>query len=90
MPLCAPGCKCAGPSWAEFIKLSRSPDGPHSGQLVQTGLVGEALKERRKLKLVLAGQSLFGQREGRGCVVDKSCKNRGVERREGRLTGGTR
>ena len=70
-------------------KLSRSPDGPHREGLVQTGLAGEAFKERRKRKLVLAGQSLFGQQGGRGCVIDRSRKNRGVERREGRLTGGT-
>ena len=89
MPLCAPSCECAGPSWAELIKCSRSPDGPYGEGLVQTGLDGEAFKERRKLKLVLAGQTLFGQRGGRGCVVDSSCKDRGVERREGRLAGGT-
>lgn len=70
-------------------KFSRSPDGPHREGLVQTGLVGEAFKERRKWKLVLAGQSLFGQQGGRGYVIDRSRKNRGVERREGRLTGGT-
>lgn len=90
MPLCAPGCEYAGPPWAELIKLSRSSNGPHGEGPVQTGLDGEAFKERRKLKLVLAGQTLFGQRGGRGCDVDRSRKDRGVARRQGRLAGGTR
>ena len=56
--------------WAEFIKLSRSPNGPHREQLVQTGLVGEAFKERRKLKLVLAGQSGMPPAGPRGGFVN--------------------